>query len=95
MLKWESRHPHRNAEHSALWRSRILATTIEAINYNKVILSADGKCQICFEPFEDGQIHIDHVIPLSRGGTHTYDNLHATHALCNQRKWAHITDGRR
>lgn len=26
---------------------------------------------------------IDHVIPLSRGGTHTWDNVKPAHAICN------------
>ena len=26
---------------------------------------------------------IDHVIPLSKGGTHTWDNVKAAHAYCN------------
>lgn len=26
---------------------------------------------------------IDHVIPLSQGGTHTWDNVKAAHAKCN------------
>jgi len=30
--------------------------------------------------------HPDHVIPLSRGGTDTLDNMKPAHAICNQRK---------
>lgn len=29
---------------------------------------------------------IDHVIPLSKGGTHTWDNVRASHAYCNFKK---------
>ena len=31
-------------------------------------------------------LHIDHVIPLSKGGTNDLDNLKPCHAYCNQRK---------
>jgi 5-methylcytosine-specific restriction endonuclease McrA len=32
--------------------------------------------------------HPDHVIPMSRGGSDTLDNIRPIHAYCNQRKWA-------
>lgn len=31
-------------------------------------------------------LHLDHVIPLSKGGTDTIDNVKPTHAICNLRK---------
>lgn len=33
---------------------------------------------------------IDHVVPLSRGGLHSWDNVRLAHRLCNSIKWAHI-----
>ncbi len=35
---------------------------------------------------------LDHVIPLSRGGTHTWDNLAAAHWICNMKKGNSISD---
>lgn len=29
---------------------------------------------------------LDHIMPLSRGGTHTYDNVAAAHWICNMDK---------
>ena len=34
--------------------------------------------------------HPDHVMPLSRGGSDTLDNIRPIHAYCNQRKWATV-----
>ena len=65
-------------------------TEIQKIDYEKVIRAAAGMCQICFKPFDLFGIHIDHIIPLARGGTHTYDNLQATHAFCNMSKGAKV-----
>ena len=31
-------------------------------------------------------LHIDHVIPISKGGSDTLDNVRPTHALCNLSK---------
>lgn len=36
---------------------------------------------------------LDHVIPLSRGGTHTYDNVAAAHWYCNMKKGNQLTLG--
>lgn len=30
--------------------------------------------------------HVDHIVPVSRGGQHVESNLQLTHALCNLRK---------
>ena len=29
---------------------------------------------------------IDHIIPMSKGGGHTWDNVQIAHAICNSRK---------
>lgn len=34
---------------------------------------------------------VDHVIPLSKGGTHTYDNVAAAHWVCNMKKGDRLT----
>lgn len=31
-------------------------------------------------------LHFDHVIPVSRGGAHSMDNIKSAHAVCNLRK---------
>lgn len=36
---------------------------------------------------------LDHVIPLSKGGTHTYDNVAAAHWKCNMDKGDRLTLG--
>jgi 5-methylcytosine-specific restriction endonuclease McrA len=36
---------------------------------------------------------IDHVIPLCRGGSHTWDNVKAAHWKCNMQKGDQLTLG--
>lgn len=58
------------------------------------IFERDGwVCGICSEPidrtlkFPDPMsVHLDHIVPISRGGSHTRDNVQATHGVCNMRK---------
>lgn len=45
-----------------------------------------GLCQICGLPVEAGEFHLDHGIPLARGGEHSYSNCQTAHARCNVRK---------
>lgn len=53
------------------------------------VIERDGfYCVYCDEDLRDGEIHLDHVIPESQGGTTTYDNLQVTCRKCNLAKGA-------
>ena len=44
-------------------------------------------CPLCETLIADPKTaHVDHVVPLSRGGSNHHSNLQATHARCNHRK---------
>ena len=51
-----------------------------------------GTCGICHRdlPGNLGAIHVDHIIPVSKGGTNAWENLQAAHAHCNMSKQARI-----
>lgn len=53
-----------------------------------VVFSRDkGKCGICHLPVDPkSKWHIDHVVPLSKGGVHSYANVQLAHARCNLSK---------
>lgn len=53
-----------------------------ALNRRAVFLRDSHRCQYCGA----GAENIDHVIPRSRGGTHTWDNVVASCRPCNARK---------
>lgn len=48
-------------------------------------------CHICGEMI-DGSWHLDHVVPLSRGGRHEEENLRPSHPRCNIGKGAKLMD---
>lgn len=58
---------------------------VEHVDRDICFSQHDGICGICHEPII-GAFHVDHVIPLSRGGEHSYANCAPAHPLCNQRK---------
>jgi len=65
---------------------------------DQVIQQNGVTCYLCQEPIDlqaprrvgqpswEQSLHIDHVIPLSKGGTNALDNLKPCHAYCNQKK---------
>lgn len=51
---------------------------------------ASGKvCPLCKQPlgnYSNDHLHIDHIKPVSRGGTNDRDNLQVVHKTCNLMK---------
>jgi len=75
---------------------------VESKPYNElqVIATYGGNCNICglaidfmaprrcgVTGWENG-LHIDHLIPLSKGGPDTLENVRPTHGVCNLTKYA-------
>lgn len=52
------------------------------VSRRAVFLRDGHRCQYCDRPAEN----LDHVIPRSRGGTHTWENVVASCRSCNARK---------
>jgi hypothetical protein len=53
-----------------------------------VLIACRGICGICGEILGSDPIHIDHIVPVSKGGATEFENLQAAHARCNLRKGA-------
>ncbi len=58
----------------------------------RAVLARDGMvCGICGEDIAPGDaVHIDHVVPLARGGAHRTENMQPAHAPCNWSKGARL-----
>lgn len=77
-----------------LWRLRPDRESVSPA-VRREVLERDGRvCQLCFGEIPEGDaLHLDHRIPVSRGGRSTVENLQVTHARCNLRKGALILGG--
>ena len=75
------------------WKRRqdqIRATKVQPIR-NIDIFERDGwTCALCHQPIDPDLMWpdpacatLDHIVPLSKGGQHTLDNVQAAHARCN------------
>jgi len=57
------------------------------LNLRRRIIERDGvRCVYCDEDLSSAEIHMDHVIPESRGGETNYNNLQVTCRKCNLAK---------
>ena len=82
--EWRMANPSRVVEYTSRRRALKQASTVGEVDMERV-LSSYGHCYLCGYTLS-GEIHVDHVIPLSRGGAHSEQNLRPTHARCNLRK---------
>lgn len=72
-------------------KARERGARVDARIYRRVVFERDGWiCRICGEPtkrdvsrYDPLAAQIDHIVPLSRGGAHGYDNLRTAHRACN------------
>ena len=93
--------------HQAAMRRREIAkrgTRVEKYTTQDVLDKWGTSCHICneeidltaprsprFKGWQRG-LHLDHVVPVSKGGTDTLDNVKPSHALCNLNKFTSNID---
>jgi len=88
----EVRQPYSKA-YNKEYRARKRAQGFERV-YPDVVYERDSYiCQICYKPV-DLNVNpktrtapsLDHIIPISKGGAHSYANIQTAHIGCNARK---------
>lgn len=78
----------RRAKESKLYNElQVIATYGSNCNICGLVIDfmAPRKCGVL--GWENG-LHIDHLIPLSKGGADTLENVRPTHGICNLHKYA-------
>ena len=87
MLAYKREYLQKNLDkhrlHQAKRRAQIYSTRTGKIDLDKLL--ENMICGICNNPILV-DYEIDHIVPLSRGGTHTQDNLQLAHSPCNNTK---------
>lgn len=87
---WREQNPDKVWKIGARRRARERAAFVEDVDRAVVFARDDWTCQICMEPLDRDAVHpealsptVDHVVPLARGGEHSYANVQAAHFRCN------------
>jgi RNA-directed DNA polymerase len=71
------------------WSSRLNNHPITSTNVAKLLKKQKGRCNICKLPFFPTDIiERDHIVPLSKGGSHKLNNIQLLHGHCHQSKTA-------
>lgn len=84
---------------------RMKSGEMDDITLDDLIVRDSNICWICGKPCDQtdfdyngntfiiGRMYptIDHIVPLSKGGTHTWDNVRLAHMICNSLKGDKIT----
>lgn len=85
-------HPDRVRDRERIHGSARRAKCKTIIHPLIVLELADGVCGICGEDVDPLDFHVDHIIPLARGGEHSYDNTQPACPPCNLRKGAKLIE---
>ena len=83
---FRAENPHLGWEAHYLSRVRRLSLpqVLESFTKPDVIERYGDSCFYCGGDFE----HLDHYVPVSKGGPHTLDNVRPSCTSCNARKWS-------
>jgi len=85
--KHRLKNPDKMRMDKARRRARLTGARVQKYIQKKNIWNwASRDCGICKKPI-DGEYHLDHIIPLSKGGEHSEGNLQLAHPFCNQSKF--------
>lgn len=86
---WRHMHPM-NVKVSRLKRQRLLKDlaiiTVQRVYEDNIKKYGTLTCYLCEKPIQFGNDHLEHKIPVSRGGNSLYGNLGVACARCNGRK---------
>ena len=89
---WAANHPEKRrisklaSNHRR--RSRKLNAFVEDVDHAVVFKRDSGICGICNLSVDPTDWHLDHVVPLCKGGEHSYANVQVSHPSCNMQKGA-------
>jgi hypothetical protein len=91
---WRQQYPERAAAYDARRRALVAQARTDEVFAPIDVHARDGwTCQLCLKPIDQGiawpdpmSPSVDHIIPLSKGGTHALSNVQSAHLGCNSSK---------
>ena len=84
--RWIERNPEKVLAIQQERRRLIRENFVEDVSPEEVYRRSNGLCGLCGHPVAFNRMVIDHIVPIKRGGKHSYENTQAAHKLCNLRK---------
>ena len=84
---WKAANPAKVRESEVKRRAREHDAFVEDVDPAVLIARDHGACCVCGLPVDPTEAHLEHLLPLSRGGTHEYANCGLAHPECNAAKY--------
>jgi 5-methylcytosine-specific restriction endonuclease McrA len=96
--KWRSKNLHKYREYDRKRRALRLKNGFEKYSEDQVLSRYGNECHICNHIIDlnasrsvgvagwELSLHIDHLIPISKGGQDRLENVRPSHAACNLKK---------
>jgi len=91
VAQYFKRYPEKKSQHEAKRRAQQRSARSEKVDYALIMVRDRMRCHTCGGKVKRAELHFDHVIPLSKGGTHVTENIAVSHARCNLSKGAKVT----
>jgi len=89
-----------DAERKQRRRARKRGATVGTIDSAVLWAACGGACGLCGVSIDvvlawpdPGSKSIDHILPLSKGGSHNQENVQWAHLVCNERKGNRLAHG--
>jgi 5-methylcytosine-specific restriction endonuclease McrA len=98
MKKYRAKRPEAVIRSKTRRRAKLRGNGYEFYTTEQVLQTYGTNCNICKEPIDmeaprspgkpgwERSLHMDHLIPISKGGPDTLENVRPTHGLCNIKK---------
>ena len=90
---WELANPEKQRAHCQKRRALKRDAFVEAVDPRVVFQRDNGQCGICGQTVllklrypHPQSASLDHIVPLAKGGVHSYQNTQLSHLVCNKRK---------
>lgn len=89
----------RQSKITKIRRARLFSAFVEPVCEKKLFIRDEGLCYVCSKKIDldlswphPMSKSLEHIIPLSKGGKHSYENTALSHLVCNIRKGSSLPD---
>jgi 5-methylcytosine-specific restriction endonuclease McrA len=86
---WDDRNREKKRGSTNKRRAILRKVTVGEVSREEVFRRDRGICHICGKKLTPQMWHLDHLIPLSKGGSHTPENVAVACPRCNIRRGNH------
>lgn len=85
---WQKANPIKHAQYQEKRRAAKAGAKLGQTDFALIMKRDKRTCHICGTKVTKNTVSFDHLVPLSKGGPHTIENLRVAHRRCNSRRGA-------